>query len=378
MKKGKTLPRGRAGRHGRKVWIVSGAALGVLIAVWGLYHYRFYRLHQAILQLKTVDDSTPGLQDLRGVIHAHTAAGGHSVGTLDQIVDAARAVGVDFVIITEHPRPHGFTTRYEQAPGERPMLIFGQEREEGTARVLSVGPPGGESLRIATHWISGPQEAVAEIINLHEEADQAPRFLSAIALLGSLPGYNGYFLLPVQRVFRSKLEQWDEILRQRRLWVVAGNDSHANVGLRLEYSSGKPLLDLTIDNYPDSFRYLSTHVLLRKGEAPTPAGILNALANGSCYVCLDFLHPPKGFLFAAKTSPARVIGAGTALMVKSPVPARIRLLHDGRTLREAENSSRMEEKAARAGVYRVELYLPQLGRWAADTPWIISNPIFVK
>lgn len=387
MKKGKTLPPGGGRRRGRRVWILLGVPLGILAVIWGYYHYRFYRLHRAIVELKTLDDSTPGLQDLRGVIHAHTAAGGHSVGTLDQIVEAAREAGVDFVVITEHNRPHAFSARYEQAPGTRPILIFGEEREEGTARVLVAAGPGGEALRVAAHWMSGPQEGVAEVINLHEEAEQAPRLFAAAALLGSLPGYSGYFLLPVQRVFRDKLEQWDEILRRRRLWAVAGNDSHANTGLRLQYSSGKPLLDFTIDKYADSFRYLSTHVLLPKNQTPSPANILNALANGSSYVCFDFLHPPKGFLFVAKASAAaaapapaaaaRAVPAGATLAVRSPVPARIRLLRDGGTLRESPDARGLEEKAAKPGVYRVELYLPQLGPWAADTPWVISNPIFV-
>jgi hypothetical protein len=30
------------------------------------------------------------------------------------------------------------------------------------------------------------------------------------------------------------------------------------------------------------------------------------------------------------------------------------------------------------GVYRVEVYLPQLGKPVGDKPWIISNPIYVK
>jgi hypothetical protein len=30
------------------------------------------------------------------------------------------------------------------------------------------------------------------------------------------------------------------------------------------------------------------------------------------------------------------------------------------------------------GVYRVEVYLPQLGGLVAEKPWIISNPIYVR
>jgi len=31
-----------------------------------------------------------------------------------------------------------------------------------------------------------------------------------------------------------------------------------------------------------------------------------------------------------------------------------------------------------AGVYRVEVYLPQLGKPFSEQPWIISNPIYIR
>ena len=34
--------------------------------------------------------------------------------------------------------------------------------------------------------------------------------------------------------------------------------------------------------------------------------------------------------------------------------------------------------AERAGVYRVEVYLDQLGPLLEGKPWIVSNPIFVR
>jgi hypothetical protein len=38
----------------------------------------------------------------------------------------------------------------------------------------------------------------------------------------------------------------------------------------------------------------------------------------------------------------------------------------------------MEYVAKERGSYRVEAYLPQLGKPVGDQPWIISNPIYVR
>ena len=361
-----------------KIKITCLVILTLVDSAWGYCHYRFWQLSRGIEKLSGSGSSDLPFLDLKGAIHVHTAAGGHSRGTLDEVVDAARQKSVDFVIITEHPRPHGYLARYQSEPGKRPILIFGEEREEQVGRALVVPYPArSEELRIATHWMSVPQEAVAEIINLHEEADGVSRLRSGCFLLGSLPGYSRYFLFPIQRIFRNKLHQWDYILKQRPLWVVGGNDAHANIGLRLEYSSGSPLLDWTVDPYAASFNYVSTHVQLPRSSETSPDAILTALAKGFAYVSFDFLHDPKGFSFSATQPWTRRIRAGAELTVKSPVAARIQLLRDGDRAREVALGQELRFTAADPGVYRAELYLPQLGGWADENPWIISNPIFV-
>ncbi|HEV8130788.1 MAG TPA: hypothetical protein VGQ81_06025 [Acidobacteriota bacterium] len=354
------------------------ALLALLLASWGTLHYRFWKLNQGIDELAQSADTAAGWLDLKGAIHVHTAAGGHSRGTLDDVVEAARRTKVDFVIVTEHPRTHGYVASYQTQPDERPILIFGEEREEQSGRALVVPfVSRKEELRVATHWMSLPAETVAEIINLHEEADSVSRWKSGFFLLGSLPGYSRYFLFPVQRVFRDKLEQWDNILKQRQVSVVGGNDAHANVGLRLEYSSGHALMDWTIDPYAASFAYLSTHVLLPGSTTIDPDAILAAISQGSSYVSFDFLHDPKGFTLVAGTAWTRRAPVGTELRVVSPVACRIRVYHDGKKFREIGPAREMQFFAAEPGAYRAELYLPQLGGWAEQNPWIISNPIFI-
>jgi hypothetical protein len=43
-----------------------------------------------------------------------------------------------------------------------------------------------------------------------------------------------------------------------------------------------------------------------------------------------------------------------------------------------EGVKKQEFQVSERGVYRVELYLPQLPNRAAEQPWVISNPIYVR
>ena len=53
------------------------------------------------------------------------------------------------------------------------------------------------------------------------------------------------------------------------------------------------------------------------------------------------------------------------------------MFKDGAVLPEEIGVSAKELVVTERGVYRVEVYLPQLGSLVAQKPWIISNPIYV-
>ena len=67
------------------------------------------------------------------------------------------------------------------------------------------------------------------------------------------------------------------------------------------------------------------------------------------------------------------LDAGTRLRVRSPVPGRIVILKDGAVWVD-ETGNAKEIAVTERGVYRVEVYLPQVG----NLPWIISNPVYVR
>ncbi len=93
-----------------KRWKKITLLLLVLLVLSQLpFIYRRHRLallREAIARLnaeRKVDQNSNPFADYKGVIHVHSILGGHSTGGLSDIIRAARANALDFVIMTEHP-----------------------------------------------------------------------------------------------------------------------------------------------------------------------------------------------------------------------------------------------------------------------------------
>jgi hypothetical protein len=54
------------------------------------------------------------------------------------------------------------------------------------------------------------------------------------------------------------------------------------------------------------------------------------------------------------------------------------VLKDGAVFLDESGINAKDLAISERGVYRVEIYLPQLGAMVTQKPWIISNPIYVK
>jgi acetyl esterase/lipase len=130
-----------------------------------------------------------------------------------------------------------------------------------------------------------------------------------------------------------------------------------------------------------AFRNTSTHILARE---LTETGILTSLAQGHAYVAHDWLCDPTGFtLFAANflgvfdmgdTVPMGAIAGVATLQASVPLPAHLRLIHNGAVVAEARDS-KISYAAREAGAYRLEAWLTAGGE---ERPWIFSNPIYVR
>src|SRR5947209_13470698 len=90
----------------KKIVLVLVAVLLFSQLPFAYRRYRLGQLHAMIQQLnsaRAIDESQNRFTDYKGVIHVHSNLGGHSTGTFDEMVRAAQANHLDFVVMTEHP-----------------------------------------------------------------------------------------------------------------------------------------------------------------------------------------------------------------------------------------------------------------------------------
>jgi len=106
---------------------------------------------------------------------------------------------------------------------------------------------------------------------------------------------------------------------------------------------------------------------------------------GHCFIGFDFLGDSSGFSFEAENDGELKIQGDEIslkseprLRVQTPVPSRIVLFKNGAVFVDESGITTKEVPITEPGVYRVEIYLPQLGNMVAQKPWIISNPIYVR
>src|SRR5215216_3773026 len=89
-----------------KKFILVGLFFVLLLSQIPFAYRRFKlrRLNTAIQQLNTkrTQQRTNGFTEYEGVVHVHSFLGGHSAGTFSEIISAAQANQLQFVIMTEH------------------------------------------------------------------------------------------------------------------------------------------------------------------------------------------------------------------------------------------------------------------------------------
>jgi hypothetical protein len=341
-----------------------------------------------------------GFSRLSGVVHVHTTRSDGG-GTPEEVVAAAKAAGLGFVVITDHN-----TLDAKPVEGYRDgvLVVVGTEISTTAGHVLAFGIPdptfrfSGDALdalddvrvlggfAFAAHpgsprpdfrWegFRLPGAWGLELLN----GDSQWREAGWLRLLRTAALYtvnHRYALLRSLTPPDALLAKWDALLARRDAAGIVGADAHQRL------SFGKRLA-LRFPSYASVFGLARNHVLLDaplSGEFARDArAVLEALARGRAYVALDALAPADGLSFTAEregrvwtmgdTVPA---GDGLHLRVRGAFPrgTRLRLLHDGKPAQEQEEH--LEAVVTATGVYRVEARLPG---WAV--PWVLTNPIYV-
>jgi hypothetical protein len=362
------------------------------------------------------------VHDLACVIHLHSL---HSdgTGTVREIARAARRAGVDVVLLTDHDTlaarecgEEGWQEGVLVLVGEEVTpaqsnhtLAFGARHEiphrgrSGEEICAAIRDAGG--LAIAAHPFSKGSE------RFERAGDGIPHHgLGSDALTGielwsfvtdtveavrSIPEGLRFAATPNRVLDHPPLRNmrgWDRLCRERRVVAIGGLDAH-QVGKRI----GPVVLRLM--GYRRSFAQLRTHVLLEEplsGELPRDEELVyGALRDGRCYLAVDALAPARGFGFDAEAiggSGAASSGEGSPgerrevrmgaeaaagdylLRVRSPRPARLRLLRDGEEIAAAYGTA-LERRVEEPGVYRAEAALYAHGR---GRTWVITNPVYLR
>jgi hypothetical protein len=351
-----------------------------------------------------------GFIDYQGVMHVHSSLGGHSTGNFAELISAAKANQLDFVVMTEHPQ-RDFDTAAMTLNGLHNGVLFINGNEVATSNgdhlLLIPGSSGAASTNTQTteeviakqkssgglaiaaypaesaNWESNSVDGV-EVYNLFtntHEIKPLVMFFDGLWSYGSYPElmFANFFSRPTEN-----LRRWDQAIGdgKRRLVATAGNDAHSNVGISLNDASGKQWLGVKLDPYERSFRTVRTHVLISQDKGLSRESVLEAIALGHCYVSFDLFGDPKGFIFTVAGAKPRIMGdeipytSGIHLKASAPLSCRFVLLKNGSAI-DQQSGATADFAVNEPGSYRVEAYLDSLPPPVTGQPWIISNPIYI-
>ena len=370
------------------------AVVAILVLVQVPFVYRRYKLHKlsaAIQQInsqRTTTESSSKWTEYKGVVHVHSFLGGHSSGTFSDIIAAAKANQLDFVIMTEHTE-RDFDTAAMTLKGVHDGVLFINGNETVATngdRLLAL--PGGVSIvaypEDFQNW-NTPNLNGVEVYNVYTNTRKANPVKAFFDVLWSHRAYPGLLFALYYERPNDSLKLWDQALAHAKLTATPGNDAHANIGVTVHDGAGKTLAGIQLDPYATSFHLVRLHVLVDATKALDAAGLLEAIKAGHCFIGFDLLGDTSGFKFEATTHTDRNIQGDEIplqndlrLRIQTPVASRTTLFKDGAVILDESGITTKEFAVTERGVYRVEVYLPQVDAIVGEKPWIISNPIYVR
>lgn len=403
----------------KKITLAVVALLLISQMPFACRRYRLGRLHARISEMNERRAPLPPndpFDEHVGVFHVHSHLGGHSTGTFDEIVRAAKANGLAFVVMTEHPSPYvntadatlrglhegvlfmngselvasggervfvlpGFSSGAPNAKGLAARELLALAQREGRTAVRGY-PEGTDAKELSAY-------RAVEVYNLYTNSKEINYALLFFDGLWSYWSYPELLFATFYARPDANLRKWDETNTAHvasRTYALAGNDAHSNVGLGLCDRTGSCPFGVRLDPYERSFRVVRNHILIPKGETLTAEALTTAFSEGRSFIAFDLLGDASGFRFFADNGRERKTmgetiptgdGGSVRLSARSPLPSRFLFFRDGQPIHESKGQTQAEAQADRAGVYRVEVYLDELEGFVDGKPWIISNPIFV-
>ena len=342
------------------------------------------------------------MHDLSCVVHLHST---HSdgTGTVPEIARAAARARADVVLLTDHDTMAARRLGEEGWYGDVLLLAGDEISPVGRDHYLAFGID--DHVRRRGLDACGVARAVRDAggfgFAAHPFSEGSARFrrpgmpfgdLDCPALHGielwnfandtgeQIDGVRGLIslLATPQRVLdhppERNMRRWDDLCRSRRVVAIGGLDAH-QYGKRIG-----PFVPVRVMAYHRSFRLIRTHVLCAEPPARELERdrelVFGALREGRCYIAVDSVAPAHGFRFEAADVPmgGEAPAGLRTLHVRTPLPARLRVLRDGSEIAAADGTM-LDVEVEEPGVYRAEARRTAKGR---ERTWIVSNPVYLR
>jgi len=348
--------------------------------------------------------------DVSCVLHLHSTYS-DGTATVEEIIAAAAAAGVDLVLLTDHDslgaRRNGWEGRHggvallvgtEVSPKQGHYLAFGVDREiphDGRSAVQiarAVRDAGG--VGFAAHPFSDggrmlvPGLARRIVLPHGWPALDDPEGCDGIELWSLTTDAAEAWRTPAEAVRWLRdperaiapgppphhLRRWDALSSRRRVPAIGGLDGH-QPGFRVRGRVRSPL------PHRRTFDLLRTHLLCERaltGDVEDDwQTVLAALAAGAAWLTCPCVAPAHGARLWVEQPDGTIVpmgGEGAAvpsvLRVRLPRDGQLLVIRDGAPIREAQSAG-LDLPIDGPGAYRVEARIG--GRL-----WLLSNPVHLR
>jgi len=387
-----------------------GVSEGIGISLWRLLRFSALQIRLTIhwtalvlffitSQSSAGDGSQKVFHDYKGAIHIHSIYS-DGKGTIEEIANEARQVGLNFVITTDHDTLAPLMDGKEGWQGDVLVLVGSEITcDRGQYLALNIRRlPRGRDLESHIEQIraQGGMGFIAHPFGFGDPWDWPNRTLPGFTgmevyeltddllkesllthikflftgLFNSGETFSSYLDRPAE-----ELRKWDELTLQRKMVGIGGTNVHARYRV----------FGRTIDPYCKLFKLVQTHVLVEEaftGDFRHDKALLYcALGRGHVYVAFGIWGEAKGFRFTASDGEREWImgeevpySAPMKLRIKLPQEALIKLIRNGDLIMESKGRG-LNYAVKEQGVYRVEVYR-RVGE--RERLWILSNPIYFR
>jgi hypothetical protein len=365
---------------------IALVALVLAVAAWAGFGLSARRARDGRRRAAAAE-AARGAAELRGAYHVHTTAS-DGRGTLDEVVDAARAAHLDFVVVTDHnvrvPARPAWIRGVLVVPGTEASTPWGHVVALGVPRALTaeerqrdplgaIRALGGQAVlahplhprRPFTGWGGGSWrglEVVSNDTSWHRVVADRDVGRAVRAAL-DLPWDGGLAVLALSSDPAGELARFDAEERRAR---AAGARPPAHVLLCSADAHGLP-------SYRAAFEAFTMRVpVARTGDPEADArAVTAALLDGSASCVVDAIAPASHVRLDAAPG-----GLSLSLDAAAPAGTRFQVLRDGvpfGDLAPGPDGRRTLRCQGRCppGDYRVEARVD--GR-----PWIFTNPVAIE